>query len=74
VVRRVAVIHAAPDVAALRAAATEWPGYCHGRQMTEPGYLEVPRRLLAERSMAAPDGGPASEHRLAVFDDRVQLV
>jgi hypothetical protein len=71
---RVAVVQAAPDEAALRAAAAEWLGYCHGTQMTEPGYLAVPRRLMAERFMAAADGGPAPEYRLFGFDGRVQLI
>ncbi len=63
-----------PDPALLRAMASEWLSYCHGTARIEPGYIGVPRRLMAERMLLAPDGGPPREYKLLVFDGRVGLV
>lgn len=62
------------DPAALRALAAEWLAHCHGSQRIEPGYLHVPRRLMAERMLLSPAGGPPREYKVLVFAGRVGLV
>lgn len=73
---RMAMVRAgeAPDPALLRAMAAEWLSHCHGSARIEPGYVGVPRRLMAERMLLAPGGGPPREYKILVFDGRVGLV
>lgn len=63
-----------PDLDALRETARGWLCYCHGRAMVEPGYLDVPRRLIAEPLIAAPGGAEVVEYRLFAFDGRLRLI
>ncbi len=64
----------APDADRLREKARGWLAYCHGLAMVEPGYVHVPRRLLVEPLVAAPDGGPVWEYRFLCFDGRPFLI
>jgi hypothetical protein len=61
---------AALDVAGARAAARGWLAHCHGSVFNEPGYIHLPRRLIVERLLLRPDGSPAPEHKVFVFDGR----
>ena len=50
-----------------------WLAHCHGARYDEPGYVHVPRCILAERMIVNRDGTPPLERRLFVFDGRVQM-
>jgi hypothetical protein len=61
------------DIAAARATMKEWLAYSHGAVVDEPGYIHVPRRIIAERMILNRDGLPPLERRMFVFNGRVQL-
>jgi TupA-like ATPgrasp len=46
----------------------------YGNIYCEPGYLPVPRRLMAERLLVQPDGSPPLEHKMLVFNGRVRII
>jgi hypothetical protein len=50
-----------------------WLAGCHGTRYDEPGYIHVPRRVLAERMILNRDGTPPLERRMFVFEGRVRL-
>jgi hypothetical protein len=62
------------EVAAARAAARQWLGYCRGTGMIEPGYLHLPRRLMVERLLLAQDGSAPWEHRVMTFNGRAVFI
>ena len=51
-----------------------WLATCHGTLLNEPGYMSVPRRLMAEQMLQGTDGHPPTERCLFVFDGRVRFV
>lgn len=63
-----------PDPDLLRATAAAWLRHCHGSERIEPGYVNVPRRLMVERLLLSPSGGPPREYKVLVFAGRVGLV
>ena len=65
---------AAVDRLAVRATASCWLAHCHGSTMCEPGYINVPRRIMVERAVTAPDGAPLTEPRIFVFNGRAEII
>jgi hypothetical protein len=63
-----------PDAAAIQARAADWLQTCFSSQQGEPGYKDVPRRLIAEQALLTADGGPPEERRLFVFDGKVAVI
>ena len=61
------------DLAAAREALRGWLAFSHGAVLNEPGYIHVPRRIIAERMILNHDGFPPLERRMFVFNGRVQL-
>jgi hypothetical protein len=61
------------DVATARETMRGWLAYSHGAVVDEPGYMHVPRRIIAERMILNRDGSPPLERRMFVFNGRVQL-
>jgi len=66
--------HGDIDPAAMREAASRWLSYCHGTAMCEPGYIDIPRRLLVETMLFGPDQTPPIEYKLFVFGGRVRVI
>jgi hypothetical protein len=62
------------DRAAIRATARQWLSACYGTRMNEPGYINVPRRLVIERQLLSADGLAPYEHKIYVFDGKVALI
>jgi hypothetical protein len=46
----------------------------YGTMYCEPGYIPVPRRLMAERLLIQPDGSPPIEHKMLIFNGRVRMI
>jgi hypothetical protein len=63
-----------PDRAAIRETCRAWLAHCHGTAADEPGYVHVPRRLVAERQVFGPDGGRPFERRVFVFGGRPRVI
>jgi hypothetical protein len=61
------------DVAAARATMKNWLAASHGVALDEPGYVHVPRRIIAERMIRNRDDKPPLERRMFTFGGRVQL-
>jgi hypothetical protein len=68
------VTAAGPDPETLQAEAAAWLQTCYFQQSGEPGYKDVPRRLLAEQTLLGNDGQPPEERRLFVFDGKVEVI
>jgi len=64
----------ARDPETIKARAASWLETCFATAQGEPGYRNVPRRLLAEQPLLAADGGPPEERRLFVFDGKVAVI
>jgi TupA-like ATPgrasp len=62
------------DHATILARAAEWLNICFFTTNGEPGYKNVPRRLLAEQALLDENGGPPDERRLFVFDGKVEVI
>jgi hypothetical protein len=65
---------AAQNPAAITAVAADWLRSCYGAAAGEPGYKNVPRRLIAEQEILAESGGAPEERRFFVFDGRVSII
>lgn len=61
------------DDAQIRQRAAGWLTERHGEMFEEPGYVNVPPRLLVERTVRAQDGSRPNEVRLFVFDGKVAV-
>ena len=61
------------DIAAARETMRGWLAYSHGAVFDEPGYIHVPRRIVAERMILDRDGTPPLERRIFTFDGRVRM-
>jgi hypothetical protein len=61
------------DIAAARETMRTWLAYSHGATVDEPGYVHVPRRIIAERMILNRDGTPPLERRMFVFGGHVQM-
>ena len=57
----------------LQARAAEWVSQPYGIRLDEPGYVNVPPRLLVEETMTTDEGGRPDEVRLFVFDGKVAV-
>jgi hypothetical protein len=72
------VLHVTPEIAhdrdAITAQARAWLQCCYFSVSAEPGYKNVPRRLIAEQDLRAADGGPPDERRLFVFNGKVAVI
>jgi hypothetical protein len=64
----------ARDPETIRARAVAWLKICFAAEHGEPGYRDVPPRLIAEEQLLAADGGPPEERRLFVFDGKVAVI
>jgi hypothetical protein len=62
------------DVAAARETLRGWLAYSHGAVENEPGYIHVPRRIIAERMILNRDGSAPLERRIFTFDGRVRVI
>lgn len=62
------------DVDAVRKTARDWLRYCHGTVVNEPAYINLPRRLIAERLLSGVDGAPPIERRVFVYDGRAEFI
>jgi hypothetical protein len=62
------------DVAAARATMKGWLAHSHGAVVDEPGYIHVPRRIIAERMILDANGNPPLERRIFTFGGRVRVV
>jgi hypothetical protein len=62
------------DVEAARASFSKWLAICYGTQHNEPGYIQVPRRLIVERMLLCADGSAPIEHRFFAFDGTVRFI
>ncbi len=62
------------DTAAIRATARTWLAHCHGSVASEPAYIHLPRRLIAERLLVGIDGAPPHERKVYVFNGRVAFI
>lgn len=62
------------DPAAMRRAAANWLTYCHGKTIHEPGYVNVPRRLMVERLLFGPGAAASVEYKVFVFDGRARVI
>jgi hypothetical protein len=51
-----------------------WLRYCHGTKKVEPGYVNVPRRIIVEREILTAEGERPRELCLFVFNGRVRVV
>jgi hypothetical protein len=63
-----------PDAASVRQRVRAWLGHCHGTSMVEPGYVNVPRRIMIERAVLTAEGDRPRELCLFVFGGRVCVV
>jgi hypothetical protein len=63
-----------PDRDAIRATARHWLATCYGTGLDEPGYINVPRRLIVERQVFAQDGTYPLERKMLVFDGSVRVI
>jgi TupA-like ATPgrasp len=52
----------------------KWLTTCYGTENNEPGYIQVPRRLLVERMLLCVNGRPPIEHRFFAFEGAVRFV
>ena len=48
-----------------------WMDHCHGSETYEPGYIDVPHRLIVERLLLERDGTPPLEIKAYVFGGEV---
>jgi hypothetical protein len=62
------------DRAAITAQAAEWLRMCFFTINGEPGYRNVPRRLIAEQAVVTADGAPPDERRLFIFNGKVAII
>jgi hypothetical protein len=62
------------DRAAVAALASAWLAEPYGVLLHEPGYWNVPRRLMIEQLLTDEHGAPPLEARLFVFDGVVRVV
>jgi hypothetical protein len=62
------------DRAQVRALAAEWLQLSFAGINLEPGYRNVPRRLMVERMLKTDDGHPPLERRLFVFGGKVEVI
>lgn len=62
------------DPAAARREARSWLTYCHGTEADEPGYVNVPRRLIVEKLLVTDTGLPPLELKAFTFDGRVRYL
>lgn len=46
----------------------QWLAHCHGTVAREPGYLDVPRRIVIEPLLVCTTGQPPAELKVFVFD------
>ncbi|WP_342152837.1 ATP-grasp fold amidoligase family protein [Methylorubrum sp. SB2] len=46
----------------------KWLAHCHGTVAREPGYLDVPRRIVIEPLLVSSTGQPPPELKVFVFD------
>lgn len=66
--------HGPVDAEKIKATAREWLSHCHGTSHREPGYVQVPRRLMVESLVETDNGTPPLERRFFVFDGRVRVI
>lgn len=62
------------DRDAIRDTASAWLAKPHGVRRGEIGYLDVPRRIIAERKIAWPAGALQTEVRFFMFDGKVGVI
>jgi hypothetical protein len=62
------------DAAAIKSEIKDWLLHCHGTRTFEPGYLNVPRRLIVEELLTRENGQPPVEYKLFVFDGVVHVI
>ncbi len=65
---------AAQNQQAIRQTARAWLEACHGTTTNEIGYVNVPRRLMAEKLLLQKDGSPPIERKFFVFHGIVKVV
>ncbi len=70
------VVHdsGAIDPPAMREAASRWLTRCHGTALCEPGYVNIPRRLMVEAMLFGPHQEPPIEYKLFVFGGQVHVI
>jgi len=62
------------DQAAVRRRAAAWLQIDYFALSGEPGYKNIPPRLVAEQIVLAEDGGAPEERRMFVFDGKVAVI
>jgi hypothetical protein len=70
----VIVTDRAPDFDQTRAKLKAWLGRSYGAPLREPGYAPIRPRVLVERLLREADGTTPLEHKVFVFDGRVQII
>jgi hypothetical protein len=58
----------------IRAKAAAWLKSCYGTSHNEPGYINVPRRLMIERTLTTATGATPEEIRVFVFDGKAAIL
>jgi len=52
----------------------EWLAISHGDDSIEPGYVNIPRRVIVERKLVLADGSPPLERKVYVFHGRAKCI
>ncbi len=67
-------VEEAQNAGVIKEQAAKWLEICYFERSGEPGYKDVPRRLMAEQILLGPNGGPPEERRMFVFDGKVRVI
>jgi hypothetical protein len=62
------------DEKAILVTAQAWLEHCYSEESGEPGYKNIPRKILAEKTIITAEGGPPDERRFFVFDGKTAII